>query len=283
MHEDDRLSCVLCRRSEETKITGALATKDDVTAHQNCLLFSSALFCRNTPKFDDLFGFSVDDVLNEEKRGRLLICHKCKRRGATAGCEVGRCKKSYHYPCAVEERAMIVEDSEKEQYRLFCYNHYPKTKENNHSGNGCLSSSSKSKTYRNPEEPGTSKKETSARKVCLVELSCHIVTNMLLVHTRGMPVVILLQTKASVYSSDLNSSSSRTLSSSKRRLTFKDKQDWTPSKRRAKVLSALLTDDSSNSDGDDEPDSEMAPLETDVEDSAMVHEPDVSLILIVTQ
>ncbi|XP_063743423.1 PHD finger protein 6-like [Eleginops maclovinus] len=157
MHEDDRLSCVLCRRSEETKITGALATKDDVTAHQNCLLFSSALFCRNTPKFDDLFGFSVDDVLNEEKRGRLLICHKCKRRGATAGCEVGRCKKSYHYPCAVEERAMIVEDSEKEQYRLFCYNHYPKTKENNHSGNGCLSSSSKSKTYRNPEEPGTSK------------------------------------------------------------------------------------------------------------------------------
>ncbi|KAK1903348.1 PHD finger protein 6 [Dissostichus eleginoides] len=72
MHEDDRLLCVLCQRSEQTKITGALSTKDDVTAHQNCLLFSSALFCRNTPQFDDLFGFSVDDVLNEVKRGRQL-------------------------------------------------------------------------------------------------------------------------------------------------------------------------------------------------------------------
>ncbi|KAK5890133.1 hypothetical protein CesoFtcFv8_013690 [Champsocephalus esox] len=116
MHEDARLLCVLCQRSEQTKFTGALSTKEDVTAHQNCLLFSSALFCRNTPQFDNLFGFSVDDVLGEVKRGRQLICNKCKTRGATVGCEVGRCKKSYHYPCAVEERAKIVEDVTKEKY-----------------------------------------------------------------------------------------------------------------------------------------------------------------------
>lgn len=33
-----RVCCLLCQRSEETKTTGALSTKDRVTAHQNCLV-----------------------------------------------------------------------------------------------------------------------------------------------------------------------------------------------------------------------------------------------------
>lgn len=36
-------------------------------------LFSSGIFCRSSPQFDDLFGFSVEDVLNEVKRGRKLV------------------------------------------------------------------------------------------------------------------------------------------------------------------------------------------------------------------
>lgn len=43
----------------------------------------------------------------------LEVCHKCKKRGATAGCEVGRCKKSYHYPCAVEDGADMFEETDK--------------------------------------------------------------------------------------------------------------------------------------------------------------------------
>lgn len=36
-----RVSCVLCMRSEETKVTGPLLTKGDVTAHQECLVISN--------------------------------------------------------------------------------------------------------------------------------------------------------------------------------------------------------------------------------------------------
>uniref|UniRef100_A0AAQ5ZJS0 PHD-type domain-containing protein n=1 Tax=Amphiprion ocellaris TaxID=80972 RepID=A0AAQ5ZJS0_AMPOC len=63
-------------------------------------------------KFDDLFGFSVEDVLKEVKRGNKLLCHYCKKKGATAGCEVKRCKKSYHYPCAVKDGAKTIEDEQ---------------------------------------------------------------------------------------------------------------------------------------------------------------------------
>ncbi|XP_071063123.1 uncharacterized protein [Pseudochaenichthys georgianus] len=282
MHEDDRLLCVLCQRSEQTKFTGALSTKEDVTAHQNCLLFSSALFCRNTPQFDDLFGFSVDDVLSEVKRGRQLICNKCKTRGATVGCEVGRCKKSYHYPCAVEERAKIVEDVTKEEYVLYCYKHYPKTQEKNPSENGRLSSSSKSRAYRNPEEAGISKVycltcEKSEGNISLESLSYSVVMSYCDKHALGSQEKNASgdspDQRPTVYSSDSNSSSSRKPSYIKRQLSFRDKQNGTPSKRRSKVSWASLKDDSSNS-GDNEPDSITAPLDTDIDDSEhLVREP----------
>lgn len=157
MDDSDKVSCILCRRSDETKITGALSTKHDLTAHQNCLLFSSGLFCRNSPEFDDLFGFSVEDVQSEVKRGSKLMCNKCKQKGATAGCEVKRCKKSYHYPCAVQERAKTVEDADLGKYGLYCFNHYQQTQENNRSVNGSPSSFTKLQTSKSPSEAGSSK------------------------------------------------------------------------------------------------------------------------------
>lgn len=33
-----RATCVFCCVKDETEVTGALSTKDDVTAHQNCLV-----------------------------------------------------------------------------------------------------------------------------------------------------------------------------------------------------------------------------------------------------
>lgn len=32
------MKCVLCYVEDENEVTGALSTKDDVTAHQNCLV-----------------------------------------------------------------------------------------------------------------------------------------------------------------------------------------------------------------------------------------------------
>ncbi|XP_070832637.1 PHD finger protein 11 [Chaetodon trifascialis] len=124
------VSCMLCQQSRETEITGALSTKDQATAHQNCLLFSSGIICRDSPHHDDLFGFSVEDVMEEVKRGRKLTCSKCKKKGATAGCEHKRCKKSYHYPCALLDGAQTSENEEMGQYVLYCYKHSEQTNRN---------------------------------------------------------------------------------------------------------------------------------------------------------
>ncbi|XP_058510787.1 PHD finger protein 6-like isoform X4 [Solea solea] len=161
MADGREVKCVMCQRSEETSVTGPMSTKDGLTAHQNCLLFASGLYCKNTPEFDDLFGFSVEDVRDEVNRGNKLTCRKCKKRGAAAGCEVRRCKKSYHYPCAVEDKAKITEDPKGGLYGLFCPEHYPQPQggaKNDGAENGMDSDSAVAGTSNNVNGAGSSKK-----------------------------------------------------------------------------------------------------------------------------
>ncbi|XP_033842597.2 PHD finger protein 6 [Periophthalmus magnuspinnatus] len=157
--------CVLCRTSEENKITGPLSTKEEVTAHQNCLLYSSGLFCRNTPDFDDLFGFSAKDVLSEQQRGRRLSCSKCKKKGATVGCETKACKKSYHYPCAIQAKAQTFEDQVNGKFGLHCV-HCQKTQSHASSEEG-LYDDLPSTSTRNPKRKldfGDRQKEKKDRR-----------------------------------------------------------------------------------------------------------------------
>lgn len=121
MNSEIIMVCLLCQKSEETDVTGPLSTKDQVTAHQNCLLYSSGLYCQESPEFDDLFGFSVTAVLEERKRGQKLSCSKCNKKGATVGCENRRCRKSYHYPCAIQANAHKMEDKEDGRFGLYCH------------------------------------------------------------------------------------------------------------------------------------------------------------------
>ncbi|RXN29004.1 proteoglycan 4-like isoform X4 [Labeo rohita] len=321
-----KITCALCETSDETEITGPLSSKESISAHQNCLLFASGIYCQNSPTFDDLFGFEVEDVKKELKRGRRLVvreegvnhclrfwlckninpsttetdddtdidseesesllltktyritvpctvimdsgtsehslepsspaggapaavctspgsvttpehketpspraqttdpvssgtiysmstldyfidgpsdqpaspqhssptvdvpavstsavqtisasplkserlpvlssragissspgrpaaadasdsCHRCKKIGATAGCEVGRCKRSYHYPCAIEDDAISIEDSSKGRYVLFCKLHDPESKKPNDDDIECMDAPVKS-------------------------------------------------------------------------------------------------------------------------------------------
>lgn len=124
----NKIICALCEKSDETEITGPLNSKGNISAHQNCLLFASGIYCKNSPTYDDLFGFDVEDVKKELKRGKRLLCHHCKKNGATAGCDVKRCKRSYHYPCALEDRGRAVEDSTKGSFKVFCDLHDPESK-----------------------------------------------------------------------------------------------------------------------------------------------------------
>lgn len=274
MSRSDKVKCALCQRAEETKITGALSTKDDVTAHQNCLLFSSGICCRDSPLFDDLFGFSAEDVLDEVKRGNKLPCHYCKKKGATAGCEVKRCKKSYHYPCAIQDGAKTDEDADNGRYVLYCSKHYNLLKNNN----SCVNGFTKPGTSKSPTEAGPSKVyclacETIEGTIRLDNLSTIITMAYCDKHTPSHKRKTNGDSSAagsSVHNSDSNSSSSTARSSSKRPLSECEKQEESPCKRKSERWNGIVTDDSSDSD-EKETSMEIdifAPLENDLDESA---------------
>ncbi|KAM4559443.1 uncharacterized protein phf11 [Odontesthes bonariensis] len=259
-----KTTCVLCRRSEETKITGALATKEQVTAHQNCLLYSSGIFCTDSPLLHDLFGFSVDDVLDEVKRGSKLACYYCKKKGATAGCENGRCKKSFHYPCAVQEGAGIFEDHENGKFGLFCLKHREQI--NGDSANELQ----KPRPARAPSEAGPTKVyclacEKTEGNISLASLTNSIVMSYCDKHaTSSHKRRSNGGSSAAGPSSHSSDSSAATHCSSKRRLSLGDPEEKeSPSKRKSKGWKRIASDDSSNSDNELIP-----PLESDLDDSA---------------
>ncbi|XP_029968513.1 PHD finger protein 11 isoform X2 [Salarias fasciatus] len=150
---DRKVACVLCQRSEETRVTGNLLTEGHVTAHHNCMLYASDIYCKDSPEFGDLSGFRAEDVQQEAIRGRKLICHGCKSRGATVGCEVMRCKKSYHYPCAIADGAKRIDDEEEGKYGIFCPSHSSKVNSGSMKRHDSLPSSCSSNGGQLPKRP----------------------------------------------------------------------------------------------------------------------------------
>ncbi|KAM9343628.1 uncharacterized protein phf11 isoform 2-T2 [Pholidichthys leucotaenia] len=263
MSHGRKVSCILCQRSKETKVTGPLSTKQDVTAHQNCLLYSAGICCQNSPQFDDLFGFAVEDVRKEVKRGSKLQCSHCKKRGATAGCENGRCKRSYHYPCAVEAKASPYEEEDKGIYLLYCLKHFPQQDSNNSSLNRLGPSSTKHQTSRKPRKSGPS-------KYCLDcvnqigAISLDSSTNSILMYhcDKHAPASHKRSSNAAQPSGQ---SSDSNLTSSVRRLS--DKEQETPSLQKKRRVSY----DNDSSDLDETQTSApmdiFAPIESDLEES----------------
>ncbi|XP_041115436.1 uncharacterized protein LOC121320825 isoform X3 [Polyodon spathula] len=123
------MSCGFCHLAMESRKTGLILQKEDTVAHENCLLFSSGLVTQNTPEGDDLVGFSVEGVKKEINRGRKLHCFRCKKSGATVGCEVKKCKRSYHFLCALKDNAKKEEDVDRGLFRIYCEMHKSKIPE----------------------------------------------------------------------------------------------------------------------------------------------------------
>ncbi|OCT95915.1 hypothetical protein XELAEV_18013604mg [Xenopus laevis] len=75
--------CAFCDQREQNHDTGCLLkTSDDhITAHYNC-----------------------------------MKCSVCGETGATIGCELKRCKKTFHYMCAKNAGAEMIENEDKEIY-----------------------------------------------------------------------------------------------------------------------------------------------------------------------
>lgn len=93
-----------------------------MAAHHKCMLFSSALVTSHSER-DSIGGFSVEDVRKEIKRGNKLMCSSCHRPGATIGCDVKTCRRTYHYYCALKDRAQVKENPSQGIYLVYCRKH----------------------------------------------------------------------------------------------------------------------------------------------------------------
>ncbi|XP_035525570.1 PHD finger protein 6 isoform X2 [Morone saxatilis] len=115
--------CAFCRTNRD-KECGQLLMSDSqkVAAHHKCMLFSSALVTSHSDS-ENIGGFSIEDVKKEIKRGNKLMCSSCHRPGATIGCDVKTCRRTYHYYCALKDKAQIKENPSQGIYLVYCRKH----------------------------------------------------------------------------------------------------------------------------------------------------------------
>ncbi|XP_053735336.1 PHD finger protein 6 [Synchiropus splendidus] len=115
--------CAFCRTNRESEC-GQLLVSDSqkVAAHQKCMLFSSALVSSHSES-ESIGGFCIEDVKKEIKRGNKLMCSSCHRPGATIGCDVKTCRRTYHYYCALKDKAQIKENPPQGIYLVYCRKH----------------------------------------------------------------------------------------------------------------------------------------------------------------
>ncbi|XP_060050852.1 histone-lysine N-methyltransferase SETDB2 [Erinaceus europaeus] len=125
-------TCAFCPKGLDCGIL-YFAQSENVVAHENCLLYSSALVeCddRAEPSSTDDRNFDVKSVQKEISRGRKLRCSSCGMKGATVGCDVPVCPRSYHYFCAKKACAVLQCDRYRGIYNILCPTHAPEDTQN---------------------------------------------------------------------------------------------------------------------------------------------------------
>ncbi|KAM4045110.1 uncharacterized protein ACNLHF_008927 [Anomaloglossus baeobatrachus] len=95
--------CAFCSSSEKTASTRELQRTADgsLVAHYRCMLYSPNV-TQDSQEDTEGFDFNVESVRSEIRRGKKLKCTLCKKRGATIGCNVKSCKRTYHYLCLLK-------------------------------------------------------------------------------------------------------------------------------------------------------------------------------------
>ncbi|XP_070265183.1 histone-lysine N-methyltransferase SETDB2 isoform X4 [Myotis yumanensis] len=119
-----RRICALCPKDLECGVLYC-AQSEDIAAHENCLLYSSALVeCEDSDPKHGYRSFNVEAVKKEIFRGRRLKCTFCDEKGATVGCDKKSCPKNYHFFCAKNDHAVLHTGSGG-IYKVFCQEHAP--------------------------------------------------------------------------------------------------------------------------------------------------------------
>ncbi|XP_039391338.1 histone-lysine N-methyltransferase SETDB2-like [Mauremys reevesii] len=124
--------CAFCPADEECAIM-YIAEKQNLAVHQDCLLYSSGFVEseEHNPENQDT-RFDVASVQSEIRRGKRLMCNFCRKKGATVGCEIKTCRRSYHYFCALCDDAALETDGGQGIYRVFCPKHDPGKRTNHY-------------------------------------------------------------------------------------------------------------------------------------------------------
>ncbi|KAF0885396.1 PHF11 protein, partial [Crocuta crocuta] len=113
----EKRTCALCPKDSEYSVL-YIAKRETIAAHENCLLYSSALVeCEDHDPSNDDRSFDVESVKKEIQRGRRLTCAFCNKRGATVGCDIKACLKSYHFFCAKNAHAVLQTDRSQGIYK----------------------------------------------------------------------------------------------------------------------------------------------------------------------
>ncbi|XP_052047270.1 PHD finger protein 11-like isoform X8 [Apodemus sylvaticus] len=125
----EKRTCALCPEGHEWSQI-YFAPSANIAAHENCLLYSSGLVeCEVHDTPNTTRNFDVKSVKKEIWRGRRLKCSLCNEGGATVGCDLSHCKKSYHYVCAKKDQAIPQVDGDHGIYKVFCPEHAPQQEE----------------------------------------------------------------------------------------------------------------------------------------------------------
>ncbi|XP_032773099.1 LOW QUALITY PROTEIN: PHD finger protein 11-like [Rattus rattus] len=125
----EKRTCALCPEGHEWSVI-YFAPSANIAAHENCLLYSSGLVeCDPHDPRNPARSFAVKSVKKEIWRGRRLKCSLCNKGGATVGCDLSSCRKSYHYVCAKKDHAIPQVDEHHGTYKIFCPEHPPQQEE----------------------------------------------------------------------------------------------------------------------------------------------------------
>ncbi|KAA8491983.1 Histone-lysine N-methyltransferase 2C [Porphyridium purpureum] len=121
----ERRSCALCpAASPMTPRERSIAAEDlvgpyrlevgkpPIFVHYNCAALAPEVCTVDLGDAgsEDDAGEELTNVIAAYRRGRRLKCHHCHERGATIGCLLGACRKSFHRRCLFAAKCFLLQD-----------------------------------------------------------------------------------------------------------------------------------------------------------------------------
>ncbi|KAM9245424.1 PHD finger protein 7-like [Leptosomus discolor] len=120
--DSDEPACMLCRRAEaDPEVYGHKVVKHGLCVHFFCLLCANDLYQQADVEVG-LLGFLPEDITHTICLAVQKVCFVCGQRGATITCRQTGCRRTFHFPCAVEGECVT---QFLPQYRCFCWEHRP--------------------------------------------------------------------------------------------------------------------------------------------------------------